>query len=127
MSSEQALGNRGVLDHRTDIYSLGVTLYELLTLRPAFPGEDRQAVLRQISEEEVKAPRRVNEAVPRERETIVPKAISKEPVSHYATAQERADDLRCFVENKPVRARRPTVWERCEKWARRRSRSAGTC
>jgi tetratricopeptide (TPR) repeat protein len=119
MSPEQAMGRGVIVDHRTDIYSLGVTLYELLTLRPVCPGDDRQTVLRQIAEDEPIAPRRHNPAIPRELETIVLKAIAKEPGSRYATAQELGDDLRRFLENKPIRAKRPSLLERAAKWGRR--------
>jgi serine/threonine protein kinase len=88
MSPEQALAQRVLVDQRTDIYSLGVTLYELLTLEPAFPGTDRQELLRQIAFEEPKPPRRANKSIPRELETIVLKAIEKNPADRYATAQE---------------------------------------
>jgi serine/threonine protein kinase len=86
MSPEQALAQRVVIDHRTDVYSLGATLYELLTLRPVFDGADRQELLRQIAFEEPKPPRRVNKAVPAELETIVLKALEKNPADRYATA-----------------------------------------
>jgi serine/threonine protein kinase len=79
MSPEQALANRVLIDHRTDVYSLGVTLYELLTLAPAFAGTDRQELLRQIALEEPPAPRRRNRTVPVELETIVLKALEKNP------------------------------------------------
>jgi serine/threonine protein kinase len=117
MSPEQALAQRVVIDHRTDIYSLGATLYELLTLEPAFGGADRQELLRQIAFEEPKAPRRVNKAVPAELETVVLKALEKNPNDRYPTAQELADDLRRFLEHKPVRARRPTLVQRLRKWS----------
>jgi serine/threonine protein kinase/WD40 repeat protein len=119
MSPEQALAQRVPLDHRTDIYSLGVTLYELLTLEPAFGGRDRQELLRQIAFEEPKAPRRLNRAIPAELETLVLKAIEKNPVDRYGTAQELADDLRRFLEDKPLRAKRPTLAQRAVKWVRR--------
>jgi serine/threonine protein kinase len=105
MSPEQALAKRIVVDHRTDVYSLGATLYELLTLEPAFSGSDRQELLRQIAFEEPKAPRRINKAIPAELETIVQKAMEKNPADRYATAKELADDLRRFLVDEPIRAR----------------------
>jgi serine/threonine protein kinase len=119
MSPEQALAKRHLVDHRTDIYSLGVTLYELLTLEPAYSGSDREELLRQIAFEEPQAPRQRNKRIPRELETIVFKMMEKSPEARYATVQEAADDLRRFLEDKPIRARRPTVMERVAKWGRR--------
>jgi WD40 repeat protein/serine/threonine protein kinase len=125
MSPEQALGKRGLVDHRADIYSLGVTLYELVTLEPAFGGSDREELLRQIAFDEPPPPRQRNKAIPRELETIVLKAIEKSPEARYATAQELADDLRRFLEHKPIQARRPTMLQRAAKWCRRNPRLAG--
>jgi serine/threonine protein kinase/Flp pilus assembly protein TadD len=119
MSPEQALAKRVPVDHRTDVYSLGVTLYELVTLERAFNGRDRQEVLQQIAFEEPKSPSRINRAVPRELEVIILKAMAKNPAERFATAQEMADDLRRFLEDKPIRARRPTLVQRARKWARR--------
>jgi len=119
MSPEQALAQPAGVDHRTDLYSLGATLYELLTLEPAFDGRDRQELLRQIAFEEPKAVRRVNEAVPAELETIVLKAMAKSPQERYATAQELADDLGRFLNDEPIRARRPTLVQRTRRWGRR--------
>jgi serine/threonine protein kinase/Flp pilus assembly protein TadD len=119
MSPEQALGRRGVVDQRTDIYSLGATLYELLTLEPVHDGRDRQELLRQIADESPRPPRRLNPAIPADLETVVLKALDKEPEGRYATAQELADDLRHFLEDEPIRARRPTLLQRVGKWARR--------
>jgi tetratricopeptide (TPR) repeat protein len=119
MSPEQALAKRIVVDHRTDVYSLGATLYELLTLRPVFSGQDRQELLRQIALEEPKTPRRLNKAIPEELEIIVLKAMAKNPAERYDTAQELADDLRRFLEDRPIRARRPTLAQRAAKWSRR--------
>jgi serine/threonine protein kinase len=119
MSSEQALAKRGVVDHRTDVYSLGATLYELLTLQPAFTGSDRQELLRQIAFEEPRRLRSRNKAIPVELETIAMKALEKNPADRYATAKELADDLRRFLEDKPIRARRPTLVQRVRKWGRR--------
>src|SRR6516162_53752 len=88
MSPEQALAQRVGIDHRTDVYSLGATLYELLTLRPVFAGSNREALLRQIAFEEPRLPRQHNRAIPPELEIIVQKALEKNPVDRYATAQE---------------------------------------
>jgi hypothetical protein len=118
MSPEQALARRSV-DHRSDIYSLGATLYELLTLEPAFPGNDQQELLRQVAFEEPRLPRRLNRAVPRELETIVGKAMEKDPQERYATAQELADDLERFLKDEPIQARRPNRVQRGWKWVRR--------
>jgi tetratricopeptide (TPR) repeat protein len=125
MSPEQALARRAAIDHRTDVYALGVTLYELLTLEPAFPGHDRAELLRQIAFAEPRPPRQLNKAVPRELETIVLKAMEKDPGIRYATAQELADDLRRFLKDEPIRARRPTPLQRARKWARRHRPVAG--
>jgi serine/threonine protein kinase/Flp pilus assembly protein TadD len=119
MSPEQALGKRAVVDHRTDVYSLGATLYQLLTLQPVFPGTDRQELLRQIAFEEPVPLRKLNKAVPAELETIVLKAIEKNPAERYGTAQELADDLRRYLEDRPIQARRPSIVQRVRKWTRR--------
>jgi serine/threonine protein kinase len=126
MSPEQALAQRVVMDHRTDIYSLGASLYELLTLQPALAGSDRQELLRKIAFEEPRPPRRLNQAVPVELETIVLKALEKNLADRYATAQELADDLRRFLEDRPIRARRPTLRQRLTKWGRRHRGVVGT-
>jgi serine/threonine protein kinase/tetratricopeptide (TPR) repeat protein len=119
MSPEQALAKRVLVDQRTDVYSLGATLYELLTLRPALGGTDRQELLRKIAFEEPVRPRSLDQQVPAELETVVLKALEKNPAERYATAQELADDLHRFLEDQPIRARRPTVVQRVRKWARR--------
>jgi serine/threonine protein kinase/Flp pilus assembly protein TadD len=119
MSPEQALAKRVVIDHRTDIYSLGATLYELLTLQPPVTGEDRQELLHQIAFEEPVAPRRLVKGIPAELETIVLKAMEKKSSERYATAQEIANDLRRWLEDKPIQARRPTLAKRLTKWTRR--------
>ncbi|MHC4668476.1 MAG: tetratricopeptide repeat protein [Planctomycetota bacterium] len=105
MSPEQALAKRGPVDHRTDIYSLAVTLYELLTLKQAFLGDDAAAVMSEIAFKEPTKPRALNPATPVE--------------DRYATAKDLADDLRRFLEDRPIHARRPGVAKRAAQWARR--------
>src|SRR5579883_1808124 len=126
MSPEQALAKRVPIDHRTDVYSLGVTLYELLTLRSAFASEDRHELLRQIAFEEPAKPRRLERAIPAELETIVLKAMEKRPQDRYATAQALANDLERWLKHEPIHARRPTLVQRAIKWGRRHRQVVAT-
>ncbi len=119
MSPEQAMGRTVNIDHRTDIYSLAVTLYELMTGKPAIDGTGPAGSPAPDRARGAAPPRRREPAIPRELETIVLKAMSKEPASRYATAQELAEDLRRFLEHKPIRAKRPTALEQISKWVRR--------
>ncbi len=119
MSPEQALGKRAIVNGRTDIYSLGITLYELLTLEPAFDCPDRQELLRRIAEQDPRLPRQLDASIPRDLETILLKAIAKEPDGRYQSAQDFADDLRRFLADKPIKAMRPTWFEQVVKWLRR--------
>jgi serine/threonine protein kinase len=119
MSPEQALAKRALVDHRSDIYSLGVTVYEALTLERAYPASDREELLRQLALSDPRPPRRIQPAVPVELETIVLKATAREPENRYATAQDLADDLRRFLDNRPILAARPTLRDRLTKWSRR--------
>jgi serine/threonine protein kinase len=119
MSPEQLLGTGWPGDPRGDVYSLGVTLYEALALRPAFAGQDREELLRQVAWGEPRPPRRLNPAVPAELETVVLKAMARDPAERYQSARELADDLRRFLEERPVLARPPSLWQRAAKLARR--------
>ena len=97
---------RGRGDARADLYSLGLTLYELLVLRPAFDSPDRVALSEQIKTVEPPRPRSIDPRVPRDLETIVLKAIEKDPGDRYATAEAMAEDLRRFLDDEPILARR---------------------
>jgi WD40 repeat protein/serine/threonine protein kinase len=108
----------GACDTRADIYGLGLTLYELLTLRPAFPGTDQARLMDQIRHEDPARPRALDPGVPRDLETVVLKAMDKDPARRYQTAAELADDLQRFLGDEPVRARRPTPPERLWRWCR---------
>ena len=105
MSPEQAGASRAPIDHRTDIYSLGATLYEVLTLRPPFTGETPQQICSQVVDKDPVLPRRVNGRIPKDLETIVSKAMEKEPGKRYSTGREMAEDLGFFAVGAPVRAR----------------------
>jgi serine/threonine protein kinase/WD40 repeat protein len=106
-------------DTRCDIYSLGVTLYELLTLKPAFAGERRAELIDRVRHEEPVRPRQIDPRIPRDLETVVLKAMAREPERRYAHADALAEDLRRFLSDRPVLARRSTPLERTWRWCRR--------
>jgi WD40 repeat protein/tRNA A-37 threonylcarbamoyl transferase component Bud32 len=110
---------RGEGDARADVYALGLTLYEILTLRPAFDSRDRLKMTEQIKTEEPKRPRSVDARIPRDLETIVLKAIEKDPKARYQSAEAMGEDLRRFLANEPIRARQVGPAERFWRWARR--------
>ncbi|MCI0456517.1 MAG: protein kinase [Gemmataceae bacterium] len=116
---------QGQTDARSDVYSLGLTLYELATLRPAFPEADRNRLLDRVKHAEPPRPRQLNPAIPRDLETIVLKAIAKEPAHRYPTAAALAEDLKRFVEDRPIWARRISSAERLWRWCRRNPIVAG--
>src|SRR5262250_965873 len=97
MSPEQITAGRVPLDHRTDIYSLGATLYELLTLQPPFTGQQRDPLLAQIVQKEPVPPRKLHKKVPVDLETICLKALEKDPDRRYQTARQMAEDLRRYL------------------------------
>jgi len=117
MSPEQASGRRAVLDHRTDIFSLGATLYELATLRPAFAEQNRAALLNEILSSQPPAPRQIHPAVPKDLETIILKSLAREPVDRYDSAGEMAQDLNRFLRGEPIHATPPTWLERMTRWS----------
>ena len=121
MSPEQATGRRAELDHRTDVYSLGVTLYELLTLQPAIADGDFHQMLNRVAHVEPPAPRSIAPTLPIELDTIVRKASAKLPAERYATAGELASDLQAWLDDKPIAAKPPSLLERMAKWRRRNS------
>ncbi len=119
LSPEQVRGDQSAIDHRTDIYSFGVTLYELLTLRRPFEGESREQIMTAIREREPLAPRRIDPHIPRDMQTICLKAMDKDVNRRYATAADLADDLRRFADGRPIRSRPIGPITRAVKWARR--------
>jgi len=125
MSPEQAGAAVRPIDHRTDLYSLGATLYELLTRRPPVDGATPQEVLRALLQRDPVAPRRLDAKIPRDLETAVLKAMSRQPDDRYASAQALADDLRRYLDHRPLKARRVGVVGRSVRWAKRNPAVAG--
>jgi eukaryotic-like serine/threonine-protein kinase len=115
---------RGTSDRRGDVYSLGATLYELLTLRPPFEGSDQIRLIERIRDDPPAPPRQIERHVPRDLETIVLKALSKDPKDRFGSAADLADELRRFVEGRPIRSRPVSVAERFWRWCKRERRLA---
>jgi serine/threonine protein kinase/WD40 repeat protein/tetratricopeptide (TPR) repeat protein len=112
-------------DRRSDVYSLGATLYELLTLRPLFEGAEEAKLIEKVLHVAPERPRKLDPKIPRDLETIILKAIAKEPHDRYPTAEALAEDLKRFLEDRPVLARRSTPVERFWRWCRRNRLLAG--
>lgn len=106
-------------DARSDVYSLGLTLYELLTLEVAFQDRDPSRLIQRICEGQAPLPRALNPAIPADLETIVLKAIAREPEHRYASAGAIAEDLKRFLEDRPILARRASAAEQLVRWCRR--------
>jgi serine/threonine protein kinase/Tfp pilus assembly protein PilF len=119
VSPQQVVSRSVKVDHRTDVFSLGVTLYELLTLRRPFEGESSQEIFEKILTREPVDPQKLNPRIASDLVTIILKALEKDPERRYATAGELAADLRAFLEYRPIRARRVPGVVRLARWARR--------
>src|SRR5262249_16783941 len=120
MAPEQASGNVSAIGPATDIYALGVVLYELLTGKPPLEGQSAAETIQKVIAEEPTPPSRLNAKVPRDLETICLKCLDKSPARRYGSAQDLADDLHRFLDGKPAIARPVGTLERAIKWARRR-------
>ena len=124
MSPEQLSGDPSTVDRRSDVWGLGVTLYELITLQQPFIGATRDQLARAILEHEPQDPRKLNRHVPRDLSLVVLTALQKDRQRRYRTAQELADDLRRIREHEPIHARPVPLPVRCLRWAQRNPAAA---
>jgi WD40 repeat protein/serine/threonine protein kinase/tetratricopeptide (TPR) repeat protein len=115
----------GKADVRSDVYALGLTLYQLLTLKPAFDESDRRKLIKQVTTQSPERLRKLDAHIPRDLETIVHKAIDREPRQRYQSAAELADDLRRYLGDEPIRARRISPLARFSRWCKRNPTVAG--
>ena len=116
MAPEQFQGHN---DCKSDIYSLGLTLYELVTLRPAFDANNQDELVLKIKQADLLNPRELNPSIPIDLESIILKAIALHPQQRYTSAESLAGDLQSFLQNRPITARKTTPWEHIKLWLRR--------
>lgn len=119
MSPEQASGKTALVDHRTDVYALGVTLYELVTLEAAFPEPTASDAVRSVETWDPVDPRRLNRDIPVDLENVILKAISRDREHRYETAADFAADLQNFLDNRPTIAKPLTLYDRARRWVAR--------
>ena len=110
---------KGEYDQQSETYCLGLSLYELATLQPAIEPGSHAQVFNRIIHEQPKAPGTVDPSMPRDLATIIAKAIRKDPAERYISAEALRDDLRAFVEDRPISARRPSLIEQASRWSRK--------
>ena len=122
MAPESFSGN---YDCRSETYCLGLTLYEMATLNPAFQNSSPGRMMKAVTTSTPPAPKKVDSRLPRDLATIIEKAIAREPQSRYQTAAEMRDDLRAFIEDRPIAARRMSVWDNVVRFSRRNPLAAG--
>jgi eukaryotic-like serine/threonine-protein kinase len=115
----------GTYDRHSEIYCLGITLYELLALKPAYPQKSTQEIIRAITTSGPKHISKLAQTIPRDLQTIVHKAIARNPQDRYADAAAFRDDLMAFFETRPINARKMSLLDQSSKWARRNPLSAG--
>ena len=115
---------RGVSDRRGDLYALGATLYEMLTLRHPFEGKDQLELIHRIENDPPVPPRQLDPKIPLDLETIVLKALSKDPSHRFASALEFAAELRRFVEDRPIRSRPIPFYQQFWRWCKRNPKLA---
>ena len=118
---------RGVSTAQCDVYALGATLYEMTTLRPPFQGKDQLQLIHMVENDPPIPPREIERRIPRDLETIVLKALAKNPGDRFGTAREMADELRRFLENRPIHSRPVPIYQHLWRWCKRNPGLAGAC